>query len=481
MLVVVSDLHFGDGTASGNIAPRAFALFLDHVTELARRAGDAKITLLFLGDTFDLLRTEHWFYPAPGAATLDVPPPPSGEPFPFEHRPWARPEVLQDPEALSAECRDRALRIAEKVIAACRPQLDILSGRDVPEDAVGDRELRARVVAKLAPRAGPAIERIYLPGNHDRLARILPDVMERFLGALGARLPLPGELREPGLVTLAGAAVVARHGHEFDDWNFEPVLLGTRWPTADDYRRTPLGDPLTTEVLAGLPFRVRQALVATLPKPAAPGPAAIPEWIERVHAHLKGIEEVRPLGAVVRWVALSGRHVEEVPADVADVVRDTVDRTARRVFSDFFSLPFTRAWRRRRRVGAGFLSAVALRAVWLACKLVPLSLAETVLSWGFVRSLMEGDGTREAEHAQEVLARAGGEHAIFGHTHRYRQVPVRAPGGGVKVYLNSGTWRPRVHEALHQEGFRRVKEMTYLVFYEDRAPSYDTWNGTQWR
>ena len=45
------------------------------------------LDLVFLGDVFDLLRTERWFVS------------PSGQPVPVEERPWGSAEVLDDPHA----------------------------------------------------------------------------------------------------------------------------------------------------------------------------------------------------------------------------------------------------------------------------------------------------------------------------------------------------------------------------------------------
>ena len=68
MLVFVSDLHFVDGTAGEhNLPSLAFEYFFDDLAAIANKpSNDIKeIKLVFLGDIFDLLRTEKWFdYPA---------------------------------------------------------------------------------------------------------------------------------------------------------------------------------------------------------------------------------------------------------------------------------------------------------------------------------------------------------------------------------------------------------------------------------
>lgn len=59
MLIVVSDLHFTDGTATNNLSPRAFKHFLDFIKR-GMRKNTEEIIIVFAGDTFDLLRTDYW-------------------------------------------------------------------------------------------------------------------------------------------------------------------------------------------------------------------------------------------------------------------------------------------------------------------------------------------------------------------------------------------------------------------------------------
>lgn len=490
MLVIISDLHFGDGSATGNIKPRAFELFYDHVLDLARHAGKTELTLLFLGDVFDLLRTEHWFYPEPGAGSLPgSQPPPQGvaDPFPPELRPWGARGTLPD-GTLGPECEARALQIADAILSACAPQLAILRGEPPPRAAEGVSGpadgLRDRVASGLA---AVKVTRLYLPGNHDRLARVSAPLGEKLRAALGAE---PAPEVEPGLLRLSvdGVTIVARHGHELDDWNFEPAEIGTPAPTAKDFRATPLGDVITTELLARLPYLVRQELVAAESSraPAPPGqPAPVPRWIEDVYEHLKGIEDVRPLGAVVRWVVRSGRHLQRLgfplPSHAASDARDAIDKIARHLVLALLRMEFTGAWRARRRLGRpGSWSVFLLRLLGVACRLVPLEVAEAVLGARWVAWLVEraGDG-KQVAHARRLLE-GGGTYAVLGHTHDFRHVALHDPAAApAQVYLNSGTWRPRVYETRDRSGFRRVKEMTYLVFHGGARARYETWNGVK--
>ena len=77
MLVFISDLHFVDGTAGEhNLSSRAFEYFFDDLVAIANKPSHKikEIKLVFLGDTFDLLRTEKWFD------------------YPVDERPWGTKE-----------------------------------------------------------------------------------------------------------------------------------------------------------------------------------------------------------------------------------------------------------------------------------------------------------------------------------------------------------------------------------------------------
>ena len=62
MLVFISDLHFVDETAGKhNIPASAFEKFLTNVKVHADKAKAKELKIVFLGDIFDILRTEEWF------------------------------------------------------------------------------------------------------------------------------------------------------------------------------------------------------------------------------------------------------------------------------------------------------------------------------------------------------------------------------------------------------------------------------------
>src|SRR5215213_2561607 len=82
MLVIVSDLHLGDGTTANSISPIAFDLFSSRLRETAYYAsfrGDKTykpietLDILLLGDILDPLHSTLWLDTGPGALNYTRP------------------------------------------------------------------------------------------------------------------------------------------------------------------------------------------------------------------------------------------------------------------------------------------------------------------------------------------------------------------------------------------------------------------------
>ena len=74
MLVIVSDLHLGDGTTANSIAPNAFHLFANRLNETAYFASFRKdgtyrpletLDLVLLGDILDPIHSTRWLEAQP--------------------------------------------------------------------------------------------------------------------------------------------------------------------------------------------------------------------------------------------------------------------------------------------------------------------------------------------------------------------------------------------------------------------------------
>jgi UDP-2,3-diacylglucosamine pyrophosphatase LpxH len=461
MLVVISDLHLNDGSAAPeNISAKAFAIWMADVLALARQNKARELVFLYLGDMVDLLRTEYWFYPKPGDALGGQ----ERESFPLEHRPWGDRDINQRPDELSPICRTRALEILRRIRQEAYEQLAYLRG-----DADG-------IKADLAALGIP-ISRLYIPGNHDRLFWVEPTVRQEILQALGATT-VPGP--RPFEVTMPGYDLIARHGHEWDPWNYE-AFQKDRLPAelkADDYKLAPIGDPITTEMLARLPFLV----TASLP------PEISQQVRDQVYEQLRHIEDVRPLSKALHWVLVE-------PASVAagydqatqDAIVGAMNKAIKQIVGDFMNIPFVKAWLAKHdKWNLKPDEADKLQDIRRLSKVLNVKKLDKALKWAEKLGL-----TKEEDDSIPAIKEVGdaplARFCVYGHTHTFRHVPMgRSRSRDDLVYLNSGTWRPRVSQAKDQTSFAGYKEMTYLVFYradEDlgtrssKSVSYELWNG----
>jgi UDP-2,3-diacylglucosamine pyrophosphatase LpxH len=461
MLVVISDLHLNDGSAAPeNISAKAFAIWMKDVLALAKHNKAKELVFLYLGDMVDLLRTEYWFYPKPGEPLGTQ----AGETFPLEQRPWGDREINQHPDQLSPACRARAIEILRKICQEASGQLAYLRGE---ADGI-ESELDA---------LGIPVRRFYIPGNHDRLCWVDPTIRQEMLQALGAAT-IPGP--RPFEAILPEYGLLARHGHEWDPWNYE-ACQEKRLPAelqADDYQLVPIGDPITTELLARLPFLVTTSL-----------PPGISEEVRaQVYEQLRHIEDVRPLSKALHWVLVEPASVAEgYDKATRETIVATMNTAAKQIIANFMQIPFVKDWLAKHdQWNLRLDEADKLQEIYRWSKVLDIKRLDTVLKVAEKLGLTEeDDDSRTAE--RELAYASSARFCVYGHSHTFRHVPMaRNANGEDLVYFNSGTWRPRVAQAKDHKSFASYKEMTYLVFYradEDlgsrgsKSLSYELWTG----
>ncbi len=431
MLVIVSDLHFRDGTAGEhNVSTRAFEGFLEALAAGSRSAGAQEVKIVFLGDIFDLLRTELWF---------DVP---------EEERPWGQSGAA--PDALERH----AARILDAILEhpINRETFALLGGN-----------LKERF-----PLFSTEPERIYITGNHDRLCAQFPSLLRKAQQALGAApAPVLHVYRDPRY------GVLARHGHEWDVFNYE----GGASFSDEDYAQVPIGDAITTELVARLPYTI------TAHPRVQELPAATQQALRR---NLQQIENVRPLHATLRWLFYQVQQHEWLRSVVEEVIDEVVAR--------FNALPFVRDWYRRHdRWPSPLDEADQIQTVLFLLDKFRVTRMGGLLA---LAEALKGIRPRPAEEAaRRELAEAGPDvyYLVYGHTHQPVQVPIgigeAADGKPMeRVYLNAGCWGTRHVEAA-DGGFVSWKQMTYITFHaEDENvppgqsprgfPSFETWSAT---
>lgn len=460
MLVIVSDLHFCDGTAyATKVEAPAFSMLLCEVGDLAEKNGAKEIDLVFLGDVFDFLRTTAWFT----NGTLDIP---------LSERPWADASAL-DGATPSANVLRHAHRILD----------------DIEKENAGVlKALRENEIK------GIPVRRFYLPGNHDRLCLHDSKLLTRILSILDAKEVGPALHPASNLhaVIHPDYGLLARHGHEWDLWNFERYDRN-KVPgqyEAKDYLATPIGDPITTELVAAIPYRIKMGLEASGAFDAAKDPNG-PKLLDGIISRLQRIEDVRPTFAAFRWIAYErGRWQKLLSAERAEVLSNVINQAVKDLAKNFLSLPYYKEWHSRH---APFFSGpngfhwMLKFLSWVDVGRVGAFIDhyEKIGNWleGVFGS---GDPLSDGATKEDLksVGTFGMRYLVYGHTHESLEVAIRS-GSAQDIYLNSGTWRGRQFETEAAGGFIGWEQCTWLAFYKKdeptnsgrKSPAFESWTG----
>jgi len=437
MLVFISDLHLVDGTAGEhNIPWLAFEYFFDDLVSIANRPTNKgkiqEIKIVLLGDIFDLLRTEQWV-----------------EPIPENQRPWG---------SMDKEIEDNALAIINKIVTHKNEDKGVDNAKALELLKTGLQRLKEE--CKLV--YSPILE--YIPGNHDRLVN-KPEykrLRKRARECLGL-VPADTDQLFLRLSFNPEYGVLARHGHEFDKYNYEG---GTSFTEAD-YQKVPIGDPITTELIARLPFELANQLrntTLTLAEQA------------RIVENFQEIENVRPFSAVIEWLVYQVKQTNYLK----EIIEDTVDTVIKR----FNELNFVKAWYDRHDKWLDpFDEADKIQAVLFLLEKFKVFPMEKLLSLAIkAKDFFYKDDLLEAV-PDEFFFDSRLRYVVHGHTHDPLVMPIRTRDTGEQIYLNTGTWRGRYTKATRDGSFVSWKNMTYVIFYkpEERGtpfPVFETWTGT---
>ncbi|MDD5007100.1 MAG: metallophosphoesterase [Syntrophorhabdaceae bacterium] len=427
MLVFVSDLHFVDETAGKhNIATEAFRIFFQDIAGNVERYKKnnreiQEIKIVFLGDIFDLLRTEMWFG------------------YPVDERPWGTNE---------SKIEAHAETIFDAIISKNRETFDLLK-----------KDLKKEFGFPFEP------ERIYIPGNHDRLCNKYPKLRDKIREALGIAKTAD---RFEHFFQNAEYGVFARHGHEFDKFNYEGGLTYSY----EDYMRVPIGDPITTELVARLPWQImNNSEVKKLPL----------DEQDALKRNFQEIENVRPFSATVEWLLYQVKN----NITLKEAIEDSVDE----VIQAFNDLDFVNQWYKHhdRWINPIDEADKIQAALFLLEKFKIFSSEKIMPMIEKIKDRFSKDDLLEAAPEEYKHLDNRIRYIVYGHTHDPLQAPIRIvqdPSGTKEhVYLNTGTWRGRYYKTKEGLGFINWKNLTYTVFYlkEERGtdfPAYETWTGT---
>lgn len=424
MLIFISDFHFIDGTAGNhNVPTDAFRIFFGHISGTAKRLRKKGreiegIKIVYLGDIFDLLRTEKWFD------------------YPEDERPWGDDE---------AKIEQNANIIFDGVISENQDTFNLLKGN-----------LKQQFDLPFEP------ERIYIPGNHDRLCNKYDSLRDKVCEWL--KIPKRGSVAFQHYFEDINYGVFALHGHEYDKFNFEEGISFRH----QDYMRVPIGDPVTTELITKLAYIVKEE-IDSLPLTR--------EEKEKLIKSFQEIDNVRPFSPVIEWLLYQVKK----DLNLKEIIEDSVEV----VIKEFNDLEFVKGWYRHHDKWTDWWDeADKIQSVlWLLenFKRLPSEVILTFLKKVAKPLDLSGAASKEYSHLDSKI-----QYVVYGHTHDPVQLPVKAVetkrGKKEDVYLNTGTWRVRHQRAQEGLGFMSFKNLTYATFYkkEERGtdfPSFETWAG----
>ncbi|MEW6717665.1 MAG: hypothetical protein AB1345_09200 [Chloroflexota bacterium] len=453
MLVIVSDLHLGDGTCGQSISPDAFNIFGDRLRTMAYSASwrkDGKyrpietIDLLFLGDIFEVLHSTCWLDGGPEGSKAV--------------KPWHDPESPAYAQKLD-EITDAILEHNAEGLTVLKRMVQGDSVRILPADNRGNpaRGTTERFEVKVRP--------FYVVGNHDWLYHLPGNEYDNIrkkivqgmnLTNLATPFPHDPSESEQLLELYKQYGVYARHGDIFDAFNYN-AELGRNAST--------LGDALAIEVLNRFPVEVQQRMGDSMP--------------EEFYTNLRELVNVRPALATPLWVSAQLRKSRQ---DIAreDEVKAIWDELGER----FLNLGFVRAHDQR---WNPFDSVDMLEMVLKFSRRTSFETINDLVIW--IQEKLWGGDISFSRHAlaEEVFKQRSARFIVYGHIHNHEIIPLDTFFDGSswvdQIYANTGTWRTYHDLTIYkpeEQKFVPYHVMSYLVFYKDderRGRRFEAWSG----
>ena len=472
MLVIVSDLHFTDGSSGETIREGAFKVFRQRLSDLAydaswrlrtKRLRNGKeenvyvyepireFDIILLGDILDVIRSKRWGF---GKNAV---------------RPWDYGKSAVDTKRVAAT----VCAITNDILAANRASLGVLAGLSQPPaitlpPAKGGKPHPDVGWAPEADGRTPVTVRLhYMVGNHDWFYH-LPDaafvpIRRAITRAMGLankpKNPFPHDPEESPTISkvLANHAVFARHGDIYDSFNFD-----------DDRDASSLGDVIVIELLNRFPAAVnaqRKKQLKGLP----------PEVVDG----LREIDNVRPLLLVPVWI---DGLLRRLCADHKQIAQ--VKAVWNQLVTGFFKIEFVKS---RDSILNPWDNVDKLEAALRFSRGVSLHTASRLLAWINDRGFKKPDSYHEEALTEPNFKNRTARYVVYGHTHHHEIVPLDVcytrQGELNQLYLNAGTWR-RVHRLARlntkDEEFIDYNVMTYLAFFrgdERCGRPFEAWSG----
>ena len=473
MLVIISDLHLGDGTTAESIPVSAFNLFAKRLRQDARFASmrDGKyspieeLDVILLGDILDPIHSTRWFYPVGDQTNAKMTKPGNADYI----RPWSDPTDEKYAQKLS-EVTHAILEENKKAMEVMRK---LAKGEFIEFDSSDDQGNRDSTNQNKIPLR---VRFHYMVGNHDWYYHLKGEAFDNIrreiidtMGLSNPPSPFPSDLRKqdpndpwerdqsPDIERLFDLYnVFARHGDLYDSFNFDRTS-GRDVAT--------LGDAFAMEVLNKYPEELKQ----------------IPGLDNEVIKKLRQLTNIRPALATTLWISGQIRELT-LSNKLNDVDQDQMKKIWDRLADEFLDLDFV-----RERDKSFQLDAVdKLEAVVKISKLLSFETIDAI-TLRLQRKGKSGGDLSFAKHALQEPAFIDNtaHYIVYGHTHHHETIPLDFDViGGNQIYFNSGTWHTYFDLARKnptEKKFIPYKALTYITFYKEHEHDdrhFETWSGS---
>lgn len=452
MLVIISDLHLGDGTTADSISPSAFRLFARRLTETARFASLRRdgwyrpidsIDVLLLGDILDPLHSTRWLDTSSSDSNYI-------RPWSDTSNPNYAAKLLEVTRAI-LEHNEEAFKILRRLARGDGLQL-------APANSKGEADFQSKEILPIKVRFH------YMVGNHDwyyhlqgeAFDNIRAEIIEK-MGLCNPISPFPYVPEEsPFLQDLFERhKVLARHGDIYDKFNFNREK-GRNFGT--------VGDAFTMDVCNRFPIEVQKRYGDKLPT--------------GIIDSLRKIANIRPILAAPLWISGQIKNYAH-----SHPIEDELKKVWDEIADEFLQTNFVREADKSFR----FDMVDAMELIVKLSGRATFATINDVVVW--VRKKMWSGKHSFANHALKEPAFLSGkaQHIIYGHTHQYEVVPLgmnaTLPEPESQIYFNAGTWHSYYDLAIQnpkEQKFVPYQALTYLTFYtpeEHDGRRFETWSG----
>lgn len=449
MLIIVSDLHLGDGTTANSIPASAFKLFAGRLQETIQFASwrqDGKyrpieeVDIVLMGDIIDPLHSTLWLDSLPGDSDYI--------------RPWSDPA--------NAAYAEKLLQVTRAIIEKNRESMEIL--RRCAEGellTISPANKKGQPDKRTTTRIPLKVRTHYMVGNHDWYYHLkgaaFDGIRQEIIDAMGlhnSSSPFPYTVDEDPMLKdlFAQHKVYGLHGDYYDKFNFD-IEKGRDHGT--------IGDAFTMDVCNRFPVEVERRYKGELST-------------ELINS-LRKMTNIRPALAIPLWI--SGQIRSHITSkSLENELKEVWDQIA----EEFLHLDFVREADK----AFEFDVVDAMKMMIRVSSRASFSTIDDIVRW--MHEKMWGGEHSFAQHAlrEPAFLNGSAQYIVYGHTHHHEIVPLdMLQSRDSQLYFNSGTWHSYYDLAirnLREQKFVPYQSITYLTFYRENEHDgrrFESWSG----